>query len=66
MCHIGKSFGGVRVLEDVDFDVRAGEVHALAGENGAGKSTLMRILTGALPEYEGAIRLAGRRNPWTP
>lgn len=60
MCHIGKSFGGVRVLEDVDFDVRAGEVHALAGENGAGKSTLMRILTGALPEYEGAIRLAGR------
>jgi ribose transport system ATP-binding protein len=60
MCHIGKSFGGVRVLEDVDFDVQAGEVHVLAGENGAGKSTLMRILTGAIPDYEGEIRLGGR------
>jgi ribose transport system ATP-binding protein len=60
MRHIGKSFSGVRVLEDVQFDVRAGEVHVLAGENGAGKSTLMRILTGALPDYEGEILLEGR------
>jgi ribose transport system ATP-binding protein len=58
--HIGKSFPGVRALDDVTLQVNAGEVHALVGENGAGKSTLMKILTGAVPKDAGTIRLDGR------
>ncbi len=56
---IGKAFSGVRVLEGVDFDLLAGEVHILAGENGAGKSTLIKILAGVHTEYEGEIALNG-------
>ena len=52
---IGKRFGPVTVLEGVDFDIRSGEVHILAGENGAGKSTLIRILAGIYKEFEGKI-----------
>ncbi len=58
---ISMAFPGVRALDGVDFDVVAGEVHALIGENGAGKSTLVRILTGeiAADAYEGEVRLDG-------
>ena len=54
-----RSFGPVRVLHDVDFDLRPGEVHALIGENGAGKSTAMKILAGYLAPSEGEVRLDG-------
>lgn len=57
---ISKSFPGVRALDNVNFEARRGEVHALVGENGAGKSTLINILAGAIQPDEGAIVLAGR------
>jgi ABC-type sugar transport system ATPase subunit len=53
--NVSKSFGGVAVLRDVSFDVRPGEVHALAGANGAGKSTLVNIISGVLQPESGAI-----------
>jgi ribose transport system ATP-binding protein/inositol transport system ATP-binding protein len=59
MKHIVKSFGGVNVLEDVQFDLRKGEVHALVGENGAGKSTLIKILAGVHKMDSGRISVFG-------
>jgi ABC-type sugar transport system ATPase subunit len=57
---IAKHFGGVRALEGVTVESFAGEVHAICGENGAGKSTLMKILAGAITEFDGQILLDGK------
>ncbi|GAA2601341.1 sugar ABC transporter ATP-binding protein [Actinomadura fulvescens] len=56
---IVKQFPGVRALDGVDLDVRAGEVHCLLGQNGAGKSTLIKVLAGAHRPDEGEIELDG-------
>ena len=57
MRNIRKTFPGVVALDDVDFELRRGEVHILLGENGAGKSTLMKILSGAYQKSAGQIIL---------
>jgi ribose transport system ATP-binding protein len=61
---VSKSFPGVKALEDMHLDVRAGEVLALVGENGAGKSTLMKVLTGVYTVDEGEFSLNGE--PYQP
>ncbi len=60
MEHIDKSFPGVQALDDVSFNLRAGEVMALLGENGAGKSTLMKVLGGVHQRDRGTVRIFGR------
>jgi ribose transport system ATP-binding protein len=55
MKNISKHFGGVQALDNVDFEARAGEVHALMGENGAGKSTLIKVLSGAYSKDSGEV-----------
>jgi len=57
---LSKAFPGVRALDDVGFNVRPGEVHALVGENGAGKSTLLKILSGVYRADAGEILMAGK------
>ena len=59
--HVTKKFPGVVANEDVTFDVRVGEVHALLGENGAGKTTLSNILTGLYRPDSGWIEVSGDR-----
>ena len=61
---VSKGFPGVKALEDMQLDLRAGEVLALVGENGAGKSTLMKLLSGAYTVDEGEFFLNGE--PYEP
>ena len=65
MNHIIKEFSGVRVLKDVSFDLRAGEVHALIGENGAGKSTLIKVLGGVYFQENGDVVIDGQIQKFT-
>lgn len=58
--HLDKSFPGVRALSDAQFELFAGEVHALMGENGAGKSTMMKVLAGVYQKDSGTIKLFGQ------
>src|ERR1700720_3483393 len=59
MIGIAKSFGGVAALENVDFSVRKGEIHALLGGNGAGKSTVLKMLSGVHKPDKGEIWING-------
>jgi len=56
---VHKSYGGVRALRGVDFELRAGEIHGLVGENGSGKSTLLKILAGQIAPEGGRLVLDG-------
>lgn len=60
MEQVSKQYPGTLAVDCVDFEVRAGEVHALMGENGAGKSTLMKMLAGSFDDYTGQIHVSGR------
>ena len=67
MLGISKRFGGTPALDNVDFEVAAGEIHALVGQNGAGKSTLMKIVAGDYTPDSGVVMIDGNtveiRNP---
>lgn len=58
---ISKSFPGVNVFNNFDFDLRRGEIHCICGENGAGKSTLIKILSGAYTPDNGTINIDGKK-----
>jgi simple sugar transport system ATP-binding protein len=57
---LSKRFGGVRALEDIDWEVQPGEIHCLVGENGCGKSTLIKAVAGVHPPTSGTIEIDGR------
>jgi ABC-type sugar transport system ATPase subunit len=57
---VSKTFPGVRAVDNVDFDLRPGEVHGVVGENGAGKSTLIRIIGGVIQPDDGELLVDGR------
>jgi ribose transport system ATP-binding protein len=59
--HINKAFSGVMALQNVQIDLRPGEVHALLGENGAGKSTLMKIISGVYTRDSGDLYINGKQ-----
>ena len=60
MVNISKDFNGVQVLEDINFDLKRGEVHAIIGQNGAGKSVLMKILSGVYTRSSGKVIIDGK------
>src|SRR5689334_3997344 len=57
--HVGKSFGAVRAIEDISFDVQPGEFVSLVGPSGCGKTTLLRIINGLIEVDEGQVRVMG-------
>ena len=59
--NVGKQFPGVKALDNINFNVKKGEVHALLGENGAGKSTLLNILHGVYNIYDGDVWIKGEK-----
>lgn len=59
--NVSKSFYGVKVLKNINFSIKKGEVHALLGENGAGKSTLLNILHGIYTDYDGTVILNDKK-----
>jgi ribose transport system ATP-binding protein len=59
--NVGKSFPGVKALDNVSFEIKTGEIHALIGENGAGKSTLLNVLHGVFSTYEGSVYIKGKK-----
>src|SRR5262245_16403065 len=61
---VTKGYPGVQALGGVDFDVRRGEVHGLAGENGAGKSTLLKVLAGVVQPDAGTLAWQGAAVRW--
>jgi simple sugar transport system ATP-binding protein len=63
--HIAKRFGGVQALDDVTLEVRAGDVHCLAGENGCGKSTLIKVISGAETPDSGELEFDGQTRDHT-
>lgn len=67
MKSISKHFPGVQALQDVDFSIKKGEIHALVGQNGAGKSTLLKILSGVYNMDSGEVILNGKQlRRWNP
>ena len=58
--NISKRFGGTQALDDVSFEIKRGEVHALLGENGAGKSTMIKIISGVQSRDSGTIIFDGK------
>jgi branched-chain amino acid transport system ATP-binding protein len=63
---LGRRFGGVRAVADVDLEIAPGERRAILGPNGAGKSTLFNLIAGELPPTEGSVELFGRDVTFTP
>ena len=61
LCNITKIFPGVKALDGVNFQLKAGEIHALMGENGAGKSTFIKVITGVHHADGGTMFLDGKK-----
>ena len=60
MRHINKQYTGVKALDDVEFSIREGEIHCLAGTNGSGKSTLVKIISGVEQPESGGVHRDSR------